>query len=64
MILHITFLLKPMLGGVDGSLHLTVPSMNRPNRAVPATFSICHLGLSLEIHIFSISRDNNDHDNH
>jgi hypothetical protein len=29
-----------MLGGVDGSLHLTVPSMNRLNQAEPATFSI------------------------
>jgi hypothetical protein len=27
-------------GGVDGSLHLTVPSMNRLNQTEPATFSI------------------------
>jgi hypothetical protein len=33
-------LLKPVLGGVDGSLHLTVPSMNRLNQTEPATFSI------------------------
>jgi hypothetical protein len=31
-------LLKPVLG-VDGSLHLTVPSMNRFNQTEPATFS-------------------------
>jgi hypothetical protein len=30
----------PVLGGVDGSLHLTVPSMNRLNQTEPATFSI------------------------
>jgi hypothetical protein len=34
------YLLKPVLGGVDGSLHLTVPSMNRLNKTEPATFSI------------------------
>jgi hypothetical protein len=33
-------LLIPVLGGVDGSLHLTVPSMNRLNQTEPATFSI------------------------
>jgi hypothetical protein len=33
-------LLKPVLGGMDGSLHLTVPSMNRLNQTEPATFSI------------------------
>jgi hypothetical protein len=33
-------LLKPVLEGVDGSLHLTVPSMNRLNQTEPATFSI------------------------
>jgi hypothetical protein len=33
-------LLKPVLGGVDGILHLTVPSMNRVNQNEPATFSI------------------------
>jgi hypothetical protein len=32
-------LLKPVLGGVDVSLHLTVPSMNRLNQTEPATFS-------------------------
>jgi hypothetical protein len=26
--------------GVDGSLHLTVPTMNRLNQTEPATFSI------------------------
>jgi phosphotransferase system glucose/maltose/N-acetylglucosamine-specific IIC component len=29
-----------MLGNVDGSLHFTVPSMNRLNQTEPATFSI------------------------
>jgi hypothetical protein len=29
-----------VLGGVDGSLYLTVPSMNRLNQTEPATFSI------------------------
>jgi hypothetical protein len=29
-----------VLGGVDGSLHLTVPSMNRLNQTESATFSI------------------------
>jgi hypothetical protein len=29
-----------VLGGVDGCLHLKVPSMNRPNQTEPATFSI------------------------
>jgi hypothetical protein len=33
-------LLKPVLEGVGGSLHLTVPSMNRINQNEPATFSI------------------------
>jgi hypothetical protein len=33
-------LLKPVLGGVDGSLHLTEPSMNNLNQTEPATFSI------------------------
>jgi hypothetical protein len=33
-------LLKPLLWGVDGSLHLTVPSMNRLNQTEPATFSV------------------------
>jgi hypothetical protein len=33
-------LLKPVLGGVDGNMHLTVPSMNRLNQTEPATFSI------------------------
>jgi hypothetical protein len=33
-------LLKPVLGGVDGSLHFTVPSMNRLNQTEPATFSM------------------------
>jgi hypothetical protein len=33
-------LLKPVLVGVDGSLHFTVSSMNRPNQTEPATFSI------------------------
>jgi hypothetical protein len=31
---------KPVLGGVDASLYLTVPSMNRLNQTEPATFSI------------------------
>jgi hypothetical protein len=35
-----SILLKPLLGGVDGSLHLTVPSMNRFNQTEPATFSV------------------------
>jgi hypothetical protein len=29
-----------VLGGVDGSLHLKVPSTNRLNQTEPATFSI------------------------
>jgi hypothetical protein len=29
-----------VLGGVDDSLHFTVPSMNRLNKTEPATFSI------------------------
>jgi hypothetical protein len=33
-------LLKPVLGGVDGNLHLPVPSMNRHNQTEPATFLI------------------------
>jgi hypothetical protein len=33
-------LLKPVLGGVDGTLHFPVPSMNRLNQTEPATFSI------------------------
>jgi hypothetical protein len=33
-------LLKPVLGGVDGSLLLTVPSMSRLKQTEPATFSI------------------------
>jgi hypothetical protein len=33
-------MLKLVLGGVDGSLHLTVPSMNRLNQTEPATFSV------------------------
>jgi hypothetical protein len=32
--------LKPVLGGVDGSLHFTVSSMNRLNQTEPATVSI------------------------
>jgi hypothetical protein len=33
-------MLKPVLGGMDCILHLTVPSMNRFNQTEPATFSI------------------------
>jgi hypothetical protein len=33
-------LINHTYGGVDGSLHLTVPSMNRLNQTDPATFSI------------------------
>jgi hypothetical protein len=33
-------LLKPVLGDVDGNLHLPVPSMNRLNQIDPGTFSI------------------------
>jgi hypothetical protein len=33
-------LLKPVLGGVDGKLHFTVPSMNRLDQTEPAAFSI------------------------
>jgi hypothetical protein len=43
-------LLKPVLGVVDGSLHFTVPSMNRLNQH----FQLCGVGLSLGILIFSI----------
>jgi hypothetical protein len=39
-ILPFHVLLKPVLRGVDGSLHLTVPSMNRLNQTEPAAFSI------------------------
>ena len=34
------YLLKPVLGGVGGSLHFTLPSMNRLNQTEPATFAI------------------------
>jgi hypothetical protein len=37
------------VGGVDGSLHLTVPSMNRLNQTEPATFSILPCWPSLGI---------------
>jgi hypothetical protein len=47
-------LLKSVIGGVDGSLFLTVPSMNRLNQTEPWTFSIMPFGLSYEILIFSI----------
>jgi hypothetical protein len=47
-------LLKPMLGGVDGSLHLTVSFKNRLNQTEPATFSILPFGLSLGILILSV----------
>jgi hypothetical protein len=33
-------LLLPVLGGVDGNLHIPVPSMNRLNQTEPATFLI------------------------
>jgi hypothetical protein len=33
-------LLKPLLGGVDGNLHLPVPSMKRLDQTEPATFSL------------------------
>jgi hypothetical protein len=33
-------LLKPVLRGVDSSLHFTVPSMNRLSQTEPATFTI------------------------
>ena len=33
-------LLKSVLGGVDGSLHFTLPSMNRLNQTELATFAI------------------------
>jgi hypothetical protein len=42
-------LLKLVQGGVDSSLHLTVPSMNRLNQTKLAAFSI-----SLEILLVSI----------
>jgi hypothetical protein len=39
---HVTYwiLLKPVLGGVDGNLHFSLPSMNRLNQTEFATFSI------------------------
>jgi hypothetical protein len=47
-------LLKPVLGGVDGNLHIPVPSMNRLNQTEPATFInfAVFIGLSLEILFF------------
>jgi hypothetical protein len=30
----------PVLGGVDGNLHIPVPPMHRLNQTEPATFSI------------------------
>jgi hypothetical protein len=47
-------LLKPVLGGVDGSLHWTVRSMNRLNQVEPATFSMLSCWAFLWIRIFSI----------
>jgi hypothetical protein len=44
---------KNVLGGVGGSLRLTVPSMNRLNQTEPATFQFCRVGLSLGI-LFSL----------
>jgi hypothetical protein len=41
--------LKPVLGGVEGCLHLTVPSMSRLNQTESATFLIFCLALSLII---------------
>ena len=42
-------LLKPLLGGMDGSLHLPLPFMNRLNQIEPATFCIFVVGLSLGV---------------
>jgi hypothetical protein len=46
-------LLKPVLRGVNGSLHFPEPSVNRHNKTEPATFSI--FGRSLGI-IFTTLR--------
>jgi hypothetical protein len=46
-------LIEPVLGGVNGSFQLTVPSMNRLNQTKPATFSSCCVELSIEILTFS-----------
>jgi hypothetical protein len=43
-----------VLGGVEGNLHLTVPSMNRLNQTEAATFSIFAVWAFLWILIFSI----------
>jgi hypothetical protein len=50
-------LLKPVLGGVNGSLHLTVPSMNRLNQTEPATFSIkpCWAFFRVSYFLYSIT---------
>jgi hypothetical protein len=42
---------QPVLGVVDGSLHLTVPFMNRLNQTEPATFSILPRWVSLGLPI-------------
>jgi hypothetical protein len=51
-----------VLVGVEGSLKLTVPSMNRLNQTDPAAFSILPFGPSLGIffHNFILQLDNPD----
>jgi hypothetical protein len=45
-------LLKPVIEGVDGNLHLLLPSTNRPNQTKPATFSVMSFVRSLGILCF------------
>jgi hypothetical protein len=47
-------MLKPVLRGLDGSLHLTVPSMNRLNQTESATFSILPLWTFFRVFYFSL----------
>ena len=46
--------LKPVLGGVDGSLHLPLPSMSRLNQTEPATFSVLLCSAFFKGYIFSV----------
>jgi hypothetical protein len=50
--LNVGILFEPVLGGVDGNLYFSVPSMNRVNQTEPATFY--HVRFSLGILFFSI----------
>jgi hypothetical protein len=45
-VLNVEFCFKPVLGGLDGNLHSSVPSMNRLNQTEHAIFSICRVEAS------------------